>query len=106
MTISIEQDLKDVLNKIEQKFDKIEQKFDKIEQKFDKMDGKMDALSKDVTEVKISLAKLTEKAEATDKDVKELKNTQKAQIWSLIIIVLTAVLGLSTILVRSTFNVG
>ncbi|MGL5075736.1 MAG: hemolysin XhlA family protein [Waterburya sp.] len=83
MTVSIEQDLKDILNK---------------------MEAKIDNLSKDVVDLKVSAAKLTEKTEAIEKDVKELKGTQKAQIWSLIVAVFTAILGLSSLLIRSSLT--
>lgn len=83
MSITIEQDLKEVLNSINQK---------------------LDNLQKDVTDIKIELAtfqgevkgdikSLDEKVTTLDKRVEKIENSQKNQIWALIGILGTALLG-------------
>lgn len=61
--IQIESDLKDILNKFDQKLDKLS---DDFSQKFDKLDGKLDKLSDDLTDLKVGQAKLEGKIEVVD----------------------------------------
>ncbi len=97
MSIQIELDLKEVLERIEKRFDKIDERFDKI-----------DADNKDLREVVINIDKRLIKVETkldselpaikdsireTKDSIKELKSTQQAQIWALIGILFTAVAG-------------
>ena len=79
MSVTIEQDLKEILGSINQK---------------------LDNLQKDVMDIKIVQARLEEKVDSLEKDIeggqedtKELKGSQKAQIWTLIGILGTALLG-------------
>ena len=79
MSVTIEQDLKELLGSINQK---------------------LDNLQKDVMDIKIVQARLEEKVDSLEKDIegvkadtKELKGSQKAQIWTLIGILGTALLG-------------
>jgi predicted nuclease with TOPRIM domain len=79
MSITIEQDLKEVLGSINQK---------------------LEHLQKDVMDIKIGQARLEEKVNGLEKDIeslkddtKEIKGSQKAQIWTLIGILGTALLG-------------
>ena len=79
MPITVEQDLKELLGEINQKLDHIQ---------------------KDVVDLKIGQARLEEKTDALEKDIAslkedttELKGSQKAQIWTLIGILGTALLG-------------
>lgn len=79
MSVTIEQDLKELL---------------------DGINHKLDSLQKDIIDIKIGQAKLVEKVDSLEKDInglkediKELKGSQKAQIWALIGILGTALLG-------------
>ncbi len=90
MTISIDQDLKDVLNKLDQRFDKVDQK--------------LEALAKDVTDLKVGQVRLEEKlsgeikaldikVDGIDKRLEKVETSQKNQIWALISILSTVVLA-------------
>jgi tetrahydromethanopterin S-methyltransferase subunit G len=72
MSISIESDLKEVLGQINQK---------------------LDNLQKDVTDINLRLTKVETKLDGAVDDIKEIKGSQKAQIWALIGILFTAVAG-------------
>ncbi len=54
---------------------------------------KLDNLQKDVTDLKIGQARLESDVSSLKEDVKELKGSSKAQIWTLIGILGTAVIG-------------
>lgn len=79
--IQIESDLKEILNKLDQKLDNIDKKF---EQKLDHIDNKFeqkfDHLQKDVTDINLRLTKVETKLDSTVEDIKEIKGSQKAQI--------------------------
>lgn len=83
--IQIETDLKEILNKL---------------------DGKLDNLQKDVTDINLRLTKVETLLDGTVEDIKEIKGSQKAQIWTLIGILITAVGGFIVAVGRSvlTFN--
>jgi copper chaperone CopZ len=76
--IQIESDLKEILNKL---------------------DGKLDNLQKDVTDINLRLTKVETKLDSGIEDLREIKGelplsgAQKAQIWTLIGILFTAVGG-------------
>jgi hypothetical protein len=59
----------------------------------ERIEQKLEALQKDVTEIKIGQAKLETEVSTLKDDVGEFKGAQKAQIWALITILATAVLG-------------
>jgi paraquat-inducible protein B len=67
MSITIEQDLKEYLDRFEQKLDKLEQKIDKLDEKFeqkiDKVDEKVDKLSIEMATVKTKLDGLDKRME-------------------------------------------
>ena len=90
--IQIETDLKEILNKL---------------------DGKIDNLLKDMTELKVSqteikgdIKRLDSNISTLKEDIKEIKGSQKAQIWTLIGVLITAVGGFIVAVGRSvlTFN--
>ncbi len=58
MSLIIETDIKDVLNKLEQRFDKIDQRFDKLDQRFDKIDQRFEVIQKDVNDIKLNVVKI------------------------------------------------
>ena len=83
MATMIETDLKEFLGKLDQRFDRLEQRLDRIDT--------------DLTSLKVSQAEIngelsTVKNEITfiREDVKELKGSQRSQIWALIITVIGA----------------
>lgn len=49
-----------------------------------RIEGKIDDLQKDVTEIKAGQVKLETEMVAVKEDIKDLKGTQKNQIWTLI----------------------
>ena len=91
-SIQIETDLKEILNKF---------------------DGKLENLQKDVTELKVGqtevkgdLKRLDSNISTLKEDIKEIKGSQKAQIWTLIGVLITAVGSFIVAVGRSvlTFN--
>lgn len=70
--LTVETDIKDVLNKIDQK---------------------LESLVESVNDIKVNVATLTTKVDKLEEDVKEIKGSQRAQIWTLIGIISTALLG-------------
>ncbi len=72
MTVTIDQDLKEILALIERK---------------------LDNLQKDVTDIKISVARLDERTENIDKRLDKVETSQKNQIWALIGILGTGVIA-------------
>ena len=81
--IQIESDLKEILNKL---------------------DGKLDNLQKDVTDINLRLTKVETKLDSSIEDIKEIKGSQKAQIWTLIGILVTAVGGFIVAIGRSVLS--
>jgi archaellum component FlaC len=51
MSLIIETDLKDILNKIDQRLDKIDQRFDKVDQR-------LEGIQKDVTDIRLNVVKI------------------------------------------------
>jgi prefoldin subunit 5 len=81
--IQIESDLKEILNKLDQK---------------------LDHLQKDVTDINLRLTKVETKLDSTVEDIKEIKGSQQAQIWALIGVLITAVGGFLVAVGRSFFS--
>ncbi len=81
MSIQIESDLKDILSQFEKRFDKI--------------DAKLDKIGEDVTDINLRLTKVETKLDTEiptiKEDLKAIKGSQTAQIWTLIGILITAV---------------
>ena len=97
MSIQIESDLKEILERIEKRFDKVDQKFEKLDNKIDQLDNKFDSkieqLDKKINNIDGRLIKVETKLDNAVDDIKEIKGSQKAQIWTLIGILFTAVAG-------------
>jgi archaellum component FlaC len=51
-----------------------------------RIEGKIDSLQKDVSDLKVGFATLTEKVEGMDNRLKSVEGTQKNQVWTLIIL--------------------
>jgi chromosome segregation ATPase len=90
MSIQVESDLKEILKSI---------------------DNKLDKLSTDVTDLKVSQAEVKGDIKRLDshistikEDIKEIKGSQKAQIWTLIGILITAVGGFIVAVGRSVLS--
>ncbi|MDJ0687295.1 MAG: hemolysin XhlA family protein [Xenococcaceae cyanobacterium MO_188.B32] len=92
--IQIESDLKEILNKLDRKLDNIENKFEQ----------KLDNIQKDVTDINLRLTKVETLLDARSEDIKEIKGSQKAQIWTLIGVLVTAVGGFVVAVGRSVFS--
>jgi cell division septum initiation protein DivIVA len=90
MSIQIESDLKEFLDRIEKRFDRVDEKFEKLNDKIDLLDNKVDNINLRLTKVE---TKLDSELPALQKGIDEIKGSQKAQIWTLIGILFTAVTG-------------
>ncbi|BBH38944.1 DUF4164 domain-containing protein [Microcystis aeruginosa 11-30S32] len=79
---------KDVNQKFESLQKDVDQKFDSfqkdVNQKFDKIDERLNKLE-------VGQAKLTEKVEGIDNRLKSVEGTQKNQVWTLIILLASAI---------------
>lgn len=99
--IQIESDLKEILSKLDQKLDNIDNKFEQ----------KLDNLQKDVTDMNLRLTKVETKLDegvmprldSLSNEIKEIKGSQQAQIWTLIGVLITAVGGFLVAVGRSVF---
>ena len=80
MSIQIESDLKEVLGQIDQKLDKLDNKVDDINGRLIKVETKLDE-------------GITPRLDTLSEQVKEIRSSQQAQIWTLIGILFTAVTG-------------
>ena len=78
MTANREQDLANILNKLDQKMDKLDEKFDQ----------KIDKLTEDVSELKTDVKVLKANQDNIKEQLSKVDGTQKAQLWSLITLVL------------------
>ena len=73
--------LEAVLTRIEGKIDTFQKD---VNQKFDKIDERLNKLE-------VGQAKLTEKVEGIDNRLKSVEGTQKNQVWTLIILLASAI---------------
>lgn len=73
---------------LEEMFARFEQKIDsnqkETNEKFKELNKKLETIQKDVTDLKLGQAKLTEKVEGMDNRLKTVEGTQKSQVWALI----------------------
>ena len=89
MSVTIEQDLKEVLVQINNKLDNLQINVNALTVNLETVKGEIKSVKTEITGMK--------------EDIKELKNSQKAQIWSLIVLAFTAVLGLFGAMVKVLF---
>ena len=83
-------DLAEVLKRIEDKIDSNQQE---TNEKFKDLSKKIDKQSEEIGEIKVKLVGIETEVKNLNKDVTELKGSTKAQIWTLIGILVTAVSG-------------
>ncbi len=62
-----------------------------LEDVLKRMDDKLDTIQKDVMDLKVGVATLTEKVEGMDKRLEKVEGTQKNQVWALIILLAGAI---------------
>jgi predicted nucleic acid-binding Zn-ribbon protein len=94
MATTIETDLKEVLGEFKQEFSKLNQRLDRIEGDLTSLKvsqaeikGEMETFK---AEVKGEFSTLKNELAFIKEDVKDLKSSQRAQIWALIITVIGA----------------
>ncbi len=62
-----------------------------LEEVLKRMDDKLDTIQKDVMDLKVGVATLTEKVEGMDKRLEKVEGTQKNQVWALIVLLAGAI---------------
>ena len=87
MSIQIESDLKEVLGQINQKLDKLDDKIETLDNKVNDINGRLIKVETKLDEG------ITPRLDSLSEQVKEIRSSQQAQIWTLIGILFTAVAG-------------
>ena len=86
--------VRDILLKLDSKIDALDAKLDnKVDALDSKLSTKIDKLQTEVTDINLRLTKVETRSESLVDDIKEIKGSQKAQIWTLIGILTTAIFG-------------
>ncbi|MDJ0660790.1 MAG: hemolysin XhlA family protein [Crocosphaera sp.] len=75
----------------------------RIDNKLDKLEDKIDKQSEKIGTIEVKLAEIKAEVKNLNQDVKELKGSTKAQIWTLIGILVTAVSGFLVAVARFVF---
>jgi chromosome segregation ATPase len=103
MSVQIESDLKEFLDRFDQKLDRLDQKIDQkidklsqdVDQKIGRLDQKIDKLSQDVTKLQVGQAEikgeiktLDTKVDGLDKRISNQEFTNRGVLVSLIIVIL------------------
>lgn len=88
--IQVSYSLEEILTRIEKKLDDFRQE---THQQFQETNKKVDELQKDVTVLKVNMAEVKTEVNSFKEDIKEIKGSQKAQIWTLIGVLSTTVIG-------------
>ena len=95
--ISIETDLKEILQELKDGQNKI---IDKVET----IDKKVEAIDKRLTKVETKLTEgITPRLDTLSEQIKEIRGSQQAQIWTLIGILINAVGGFLVAVGRARF---
>ena len=112
--IQIESDLKEILNKIDGKLDHLQKDVTELKVSQVEVKGDIQRLNAEVkgdiqrldAEVKGDIKRLDSDISTIKEDIKEIKGSQKAQIWTLIGVLITTVGGFIVAVGRSvlTFN--
>lgn len=96
--ISIETDLKEIIGELKQGQNRIIEKIETI-------DKKVEAIDKRLTKVETKLTEgITPRLDTLSEQIKEIKGSQQAQIWTLIGILITAVGGFLVAVGRFVFS--
>lgn len=88
LLVEIKSDLKDLNKKIDNKIDKLDEK---IEQKSTTLDDKLSRVAENVSDIKTDVALLKSNQDNMKEQLSKIDGTQKAQIWSLITLVLATI---------------
>ena len=86
MSTIIETELKDILSRLDQRFDRLDQRMERLENEMTGLKVAQAEIKGDLNTIKTELAFVRE-------DVLDLKGSQRAQIWALIGIIFTAVVS-------------
>lgn len=108
MPVTIEQDLKEYLAK---EFEKVNQQFEKVNQQFDKVNQELKEIREDITDLKVGQVRLEGDIKTLDEkvsgeiatvknqlnqiksEVSDLRNNQNKQIWTLIVAIMSVLIG-------------
>lgn len=91
----IETDLAEILKKLDSRFDKLENKIDtEIRQGLKSLGDRLSKLELGQEEIKGEIKVIKTDQINIKEQVGEIKGSQKAQLWSLIVILATALLGI------------
>ena len=113
--IQIETDLKEILQDFKKGLEKIETKIDNLDQKVntkidnldEKVNTKIDNLDEKLNRIDNRLIKVETQINSEfsnfKEDLKTIKGSQRSQIWSLIGILIVALLGILGTLIRYVF---
>ncbi len=82
MSVTIESGLKEIL--------------EKLDRRFDYLTSEVSGIRTDVTAISVEMATVKTKLDDIKGNIKEVKGSQKAQIWTLICILGSALLGTVT----------
>ncbi|MGK7881375.1 MAG: hemolysin XhlA family protein [Crocosphaera sp.] len=88
--ITVPYDLADILKELKQDIKDVNTKLDKQSEK--------------LNTIEVNIATLTEKVDGMDKRLEKVEGTQKNQVWTLIGILATAILGLGVAVIRFFFT--
>ncbi|MDJ0660993.1 MAG: DUF1515 family protein [Crocosphaera sp.] len=73
---------------------------DKLDSNHKELSKKIDKQSEEIGDIKVELVEIKAEVKNLNKDVTDLKGSTKAQIWTLIGILATAILGLGAAVIR------
>jgi ElaB/YqjD/DUF883 family membrane-anchored ribosome-binding protein len=100
----IEQNLNDFRKESEQNLNDFRKESEQNLNDFRKESNqKLDKIDERLTKLEIAQVRMEANITTLDRDVREIKGTQKAQIWALIGTMMTAILGILTALGRLIF---
>ncbi len=81
-----------VLKEIKDSIKEVSQKFDKIDERFDRLDNRLTKLEIGQADIKGDIKVLDGKIEGIDNRLKSVEGTQKNQVWTLIILLGSAII--------------
>ncbi|MBR8832085.1 MAG: hypothetical protein N5P05_004461 (plasmid) [Chroococcopsis gigantea SAG 12.99] len=90
-SITVTYDIKELFTNLEKKID---DRFDKLDNRLDRLESEVKEIKTDLAGVKGDIKALTTEVTTIKTDVNDLKGSQRYQIWALIGILATGVIGL------------